>query len=109
MTVRSFLRMLDFYVYDHAMVRGLEERRDDWDVVHAVTPASPLAATQLHKLDLPLVLGHKTAATIPSNPRRTTRNHVSWLPPLHHLAKLYDGIIGSTKRGRCVKRDARDH
>lgn len=100
---QAFLRMLDFYVYDHAMVRGLEERRNDWDVVHAVTPASPLAATQLHKLDLPLVLGPWNGGlTVPSNLRKTTRNHVSWLPPLRHFAKLYDGIIGSTRNADVV-------
>jgi glycosyltransferase involved in cell wall biosynthesis len=47
----------DFFVYDAAALRQLRNRSKEWDIVHAVTPVSPVAATRLHQLGLPLIVG----------------------------------------------------
>ena len=51
---------LDFFVYDWIATRHcrrLLKAGQAWDVVHAVTPVSPMAATRLHALAIPLLLG----------------------------------------------------
>jgi glycosyltransferase involved in cell wall biosynthesis len=53
-TISSF----DFYLYDYQALRWARSNSGlPWDVVHAVTPVSPLAATRLGRLGLPLVVG----------------------------------------------------
>src|ERR1043166_4639089 len=54
------LSSLDFYVYDRQVVKAIRKRMqqgEHWDLIHAVTPVSSLAATGLHHLGIPLVLG----------------------------------------------------
>jgi glycosyltransferase involved in cell wall biosynthesis len=89
---------LDFYVYDHGMVRTLRDRSDEWDVVHAVTPVSPLAATRLHKLGLPLVLGPWNGGLAsPPSFERIMRDDSGWFYPARNLGKAIDAIVGSTR------------
>ncbi len=51
------LSSADFYVYDGVALRQLKKRRAEWDIAHAVTPVSPVAATRLHRLGIPLIVG----------------------------------------------------
>ena len=89
---------LDFYMYDRDMVKALHTRRHEWDVVHAVTPVSPLAATRLHKLGLPLVLGPWNGGLAsPKTFQRIMSDDSGWLYPVRNLGKLFDGVIGSTR------------
>jgi hypothetical protein len=45
------ISLLDFFVYEHAALRILKRRAgagERFDIVHAVTPVTSLAATRLH-------------------------------------------------------------
>lgn len=54
---RFLIASADFFVYDGAALRNLRRRPQNCTIVHAVTPVSPLAATRLHRLGLPLIVG----------------------------------------------------
>lgn len=92
---------LDFYVYDREALRiaGEEIRGGSaWDLVHAPTPVSPLAATRLHRLGLPVVLGPWNGNLgLPPGFRDILRKDSAWLYPVRHLGRLFDAILGGTR------------
>ncbi|HRD67995.1 MAG TPA: glycosyltransferase family 4 protein [Candidatus Competibacter sp.] len=96
----------DFYVYDAAALKELRRRRAagaDWDVIHAVTPVSPLAATRLHKLDRPLVLGPWNGGLgNPAHFPEIMRADAAWLYPLRKLGRLVDASAGSSRRAAAI-------
>src|SRR5271167_5016468 len=64
------LSLLDFFVYEQVALRLLKRRAaagERFDVVHAVTPVTSLAATRLHRLRAPVVLGPLNSGL--ANPR----------------------------------------
>lgn len=96
---------LDFHLYDWALLRTLRRNRKagaDWEVIHQPTPVSPLAATRLHRLGLPLVLGPwngglRTAEAFPDI-RQTERR--SW--PLPSFGKVWARWLGTPRKARLV-------
>ncbi len=96
----------DFYVYDAAALKELRRRRAagaDWDIVHAVTPVSPLAATRLHKLGRPLVLGPWNGGL--GNPAHfpdIMRADAAWVYPVRKLGGLVDALAGSSRHAAAI-------
>ncbi|MDS4020294.1 MAG: glycosyltransferase family 4 protein [Candidatus Competibacter sp.] len=96
----------DFYVYDAATLKELRRRRAagaDWDIVHAVTPVSPMAATRLHKLGRPVVLGPWNGGL--GNPAHfpdIMRADAAWVYPVRKLGRLVDALAGSSRRAAAI-------
>ena len=94
---------LDFYLYDWTALRRLRGRRADWDVVHQATPVSPLAATRLHRLGLPLLLGPWNGGLAsPAQYPEIMRAESGWLYPLRQLGGLLDWALGSSRKARWI-------
>ncbi|MDG4554667.1 MAG: glycosyltransferase family 4 protein [Candidatus Competibacter sp.] len=96
----------DFYMYDRATLKELRRRRAagaDWDIVHAVTPVSPMAATRLHKLGRPVVLGPWNGGL--GNPAHfpdIMRADAAWLYPVRKLGGLVDALAGSSRNAAAI-------
>lgn len=97
----------DFYVYDVAALKKLRSQQTatgcDWDIVHAVTPVSPMAATRLHRLGQPLVLGPWNGGL--GNPAHfpdIMRADAAWLYPLRKLGRLVDALAGSSRHAAAI-------
>jgi glycosyltransferase involved in cell wall biosynthesis len=93
----------DFFVYDAASLRELRKRAGDWDLVHAVTPVSPMAATRLHKLGIPLILGPwngglRSPKTFPD----IMSSDSAWIYRVRRLGRILDSVFGSTKNASLV-------
>ncbi len=97
---------LDFYVYDWVAVRQCRQWRNQgqtWDIVHAVTPVSPLAATRLYTLGAPLALGPWNGALpSPANFPEIMRAESKWLYPIRNLGRLIDWVLGSTRNAALI-------
>jgi glycosyltransferase involved in cell wall biosynthesis len=92
---------LDFYVYDRAARRSLAEKMvgNHWDIVHCVTPVSPLASTTLHRLGMPLVVGPLNGGlTNPPNFPEILKQEAAWLYPIRRLGRLVDWWNGASRR-----------
>ncbi len=98
---------LDYFAFDLAAYRQL--RRDlragrlDAAVVHRVTPVTTAAPSWLGRLKLPLVIGPLNCGL--GNPKgfsATVRAESTWLVHLRNLGRLYDGLLGSTRRARRI-------
>lgn len=100
------LTSLDFYVYDWVAVKRLQAYQRagaHWDIAHAVTPVSPIAATRLHVLKCPLVLGPwngglKTPTVFPE----VIGKDPIWLYPIRHLGYLVDWLMGTTHHANLI-------
>lgn len=93
----------DFFVYDAAVLRQLRNRGKEWDVVHAVTPVSPVAATRLHQLGPPLIVGPwngglRSPTTFPEIMSADS----GWLYKIRDAGRVADGWIECTKMAACV-------
>lgn len=93
---------LDFFIYDWQAVRETRRRLRRgarWDVVHAVTPVSPVAPTRFHRTGLPLVVGPLNGGLkTPAHFRELMGQDSSWIYPLRHFGKALDVFTGSTRR-----------
>jgi glycosyltransferase involved in cell wall biosynthesis len=103
---KFLIASLDFFVYDWFAVRQARQHLktgDEFDIVHAVTPVSPLAATRLYKLKLPLVLGPWNGGlTSPTTFPEIMKAESKWLYPIRHLANVFDALIGSTRNAALI-------
>ena len=103
---KFLIASLDFYVYDWIATRHckhLLEAGNVWDVVHAVTPVSPLAATRLYKLGIPLVLGPWNGGIAsPTTFPEIMKAESKWLYPLRNVGRLVDYFIGSTRNASLI-------
>lgn len=100
------LSSLDFFVYDYVAERKLRQRwgrGERWDVVHAVTPVSPVAATRLYRLGAPLVLGpwNGGLGVLPAF-KEIMRQDASWVYPLRYLGRLADAWTGTTRHAAMI-------
>lgn len=97
---------LDFYVYDRAARRALARKwksGERWDIVHCVTPVSPLAATTLHRLGPPLVIGPLNGGlTNPPNFPEIVKQEAGWLYPVRKLGRLVDWFNGASRRAAVI-------
>lgn len=100
------LSSLDFFVYDRAAAGQLRARMAQgqrWDLVHAVTPVSPVAATRLHRLGPPLVLGPWNGGLgVPPAFKEILRQDASWVYPLRRLGRLADAYCGATRHAALI-------
>jgi glycosyltransferase involved in cell wall biosynthesis len=97
---------LDFFAYDYQalkLMRSRVARGERWDVVHAVTPVTTLAATRLHRLGIPLVLGPlNSGLATPAEFHSLLKQDSAWLYPLRNLGRLADWIAGSTRNAAVI-------
>jgi len=97
---------VDFYVYDREalrIARAERERGVQWELVHAPTPVSPLAATRLYRLGLPVVLGPWNGNLgTPKGFRALLRADSPWLYPIRHLGRVADALIGGTRHASMI-------
>jgi len=97
------LSSADFYVYDRQLLRKLRREPERWSLVHAPTPVSPLAATVLHRLGRPVILGPwngglATPATFPE----LMRADAAWFYRLRVLGRVMNRIAGSTRHAALI-------
>jgi glycosyltransferase involved in cell wall biosynthesis len=103
---RFLIASLDFFVYDRMAVnkvRKLLTNGQSWDVVHEVTPVSPMAATRLYKLGIPLVLGPWNGAMAsPTTFPEIMKAESKWLYPLRNFGRIIDFFVGSTRNASLI-------
>jgi len=93
----------DFYVYDAKALGTLRKMRGQWDICHAVTPVSPLAATRLYRLGAPLITGPWNGGlTSPKAFPEVMRDDSGWVYRIRDLGKLADRWIGCTRNARLI-------
>ncbi|MDM8560367.1 glycosyltransferase family 4 protein [Candidatus Parabeggiatoa sp. HSG14] len=103
---RFFFSSFDFYLYDWVAVRQMKMRQKagaQWDIIHAVTPVSPIALTRLYVLNHPLILGPwngglKFTKAFPE----IMRQEHSWLHFIRRLGRLVGLIVRSTKNAAII-------
>ena len=97
---------LDFFVYDWIATRHCRQLLKEghlWDVVHAVTPVSPMAATGLHKLGVPLILGPWNGALAsPTTFPEIMQAESKWLYPVRNFGRVIDFLVGSTRKAAMI-------
>ncbi len=97
---------LDYYLYDWVALRTLRrlgKNGSKWNIVHQPTPVSPLAASRLHKLNLPLILGPWNGGLrSPSEYPEIMRAESAWVYPIRKLGRWLDWLIGSSKHARLL-------
>lgn len=97
---------LDFYVYDRVARRRLARQLRDgaaWRLTHQPTPVSPLAATTLHRLGLPLILGPWNGGLrSPDNFPEIMQAESGWLYRVRTLGHIVDWFQGSTRSARLI-------
>jgi glycosyltransferase involved in cell wall biosynthesis len=100
------LSSLDYFVWDRQAVRRLRELQKlgaTWSIVHAVTPVSPIAATCLHRLGLPVVLGPWNGGlSSPSAFREIMTQDAAWLYRLRGLGALAGRLSGTTRHAAVI-------
>lgn len=103
---RFLISSLDFFVYDQMALRTLRKllkQGKTWDWVHQPTPVSPLAATTLHRLGLPVVLGPWNGGLkSPNNFPEIMAAESGWLYPIRRLGRLADWLSGSSRHARLL-------
>jgi glycosyltransferase involved in cell wall biosynthesis len=90
---------LDFYVYDWQAFRELRRLSAlPWNLIHAVTPVSPIAATKLYRLGLPLIVGPWNGGLqSPKMFPEIMRQDAAWLYPLRSIGEWIDALTGCTR------------
>jgi glycosyltransferase involved in cell wall biosynthesis len=97
------LSSADFYVFDVEALRQLRKRKTKWDLTHAVTPVSPVAATRLHKLGIPLILGPWNGGLAsPGTFPELMKQDSAWIYKLRNIGKLFDRFLGSTRKASLI-------
>jgi glycosyltransferase involved in cell wall biosynthesis len=103
---RFLIASLDFFVYDWIAVhqaKKLLKQGQAWDIVHQVTPVSPMAATRLHKLGIPLVLGPWNGALAsPKTFPEIMKAESKWLYPVRNFGRVIDLVVGSTRNAAMI-------
>ena len=103
---KFLIASLDFFVYDWIATRHcrrLLKAGQVWDVVHAVTPVSPMAATGLHKLGVPLILGPWNGALAsPTTFPEIMQAESKWLYPVRNFGRVIDFLAGSTRKAAMI-------
>ena len=103
---KFLIASLDFFVYDYLATRHckrLQKSGQPWDIVHAVTPVSPLAATRLHTLAIPLLLGPWNGALAsPTTFPEIMQAESKWLYPVRNFGRVIDFFAGSTRKAAMI-------
>jgi glycosyltransferase involved in cell wall biosynthesis len=97
---------LDYFVFDRSVVRTASQAMqngEDWDVVHAVTPVSPLAATGLHRLGRPVILGPWNGHLgKPAGFDEILKRDAAWLYPLRAAGRVVDAVVGCSRNAAAI-------
>ncbi len=100
------LSSLDYFLFDHLALRRartLMREGQGWDVVHQVTPVSPWAASGLHRLGPPTIVGPWNGGlATPGGFPELGRADSAWLYPLRKLGRLGHWLRGSLRGARRV-------
>lgn len=99
------LSSLDYYLFDWAAIRALRRHAKTVEagVVHVVTPVSTAAATRMHRLGLPVVLGPlNSGLESPKGFPELMRQDSAWLYPIRNVGRLFDWLIGSTRHAAAI-------
>ncbi len=90
---------LDFYLYDWQTFRELRRLPvRPWNLIHAVTPVSPVAATRLYRLGSPLIVGPWNGGLAsPKTFPEIMRQDAGWLYPLRSIGAWMDALTGCTR------------
>ena len=103
---RFLISSLDFFVYDWLALRQtrqLQKQGQGWDIVHAVTPVSPLAATHLYKLGIPLILGPWNGGlSSPTTFPEIMKAESKWLYPVRNIGVLINRLIGTFRHAALI-------
>jgi glycosyltransferase involved in cell wall biosynthesis len=93
---------LDYFVFDWSAFRQLRIRMRAgavWDLLHRVTPVTLAAPTWLGRLGLPTILGPlNSGLKDPPGFARIMRQESTWLVRIREFGRLFDGVIGSSRR-----------
>lgn len=96
----------DFFPFDALVVREAKRRMragQSWDLVHQVTPVSPVAPTRLHRLGLPTVLGPLNGGLeSPVQFPELMRREGQWIYPVRVVARALDAVLGSTRNATAI-------
>ena len=94
---------LDYFAFDIAAYRWLRVelrgRNERPCLIHRVTPVTTVAPTLLGRLGLPLVIGPLNSGL--KDPRgfgKIMQQESTWLIRVRGLTRLFDGLLGSTRR-----------
>ena len=105
-TATFLLASLDFFVYDWFLVQQLKQRQRAgarWDIIHVVTPVSPVAATRLHTLRCPIILGPRNGGLKnPTDFPEIMKEDSSWVYPLRNFGYLVDCLVGSSRNATVI-------
>ena len=100
------LSSLDFFVYDWFAVQQLKKRQRagaNWDIVHVVTPVSPVTVTRLHTLQRPIILGPRNGGLKnPPDFPEIMKEDSSWIYPLRNLGYFIDFLMGSSRNAAII-------
>jgi glycosyltransferase involved in cell wall biosynthesis len=93
---------VDYFVYDRDCRRWARRQMRagrQWDAVHAPTPVSTVAPTVLPTMGLTTVLGPLNSGLgSPPGFAEVMRQESGWLYKVRSIGRIYDALIGSTKR-----------
>lgn len=93
---------LDYFVFDRAAYQLLRQRIGQgarWEVLHRVTPVTLAAPTWLGRLGIPTVIGPlNSGLTDPPGFSAILRQESTWLVKVREFGRLFDGVIGSSRR-----------
>ena len=103
----NLISSVDFFFYDGMalkLLRGLcQTSGKKWDLVHAVTPVSPVAATRLHRLGIPLIVGPWNGGL--QSPRtfpEIMRDDSGWIYRIRNFGRLLDLFFGCTRNAALI-------
>lgn len=92
---------LDYFAFDRASFRQIKGRMrqgERWDLIHSVTPVSPVAAGSLHRLGLPFVWGPLNGGLgTPKGFDAILKADSPWLYPIRNFGRLADLFWGTTR------------
>lgn len=93
---------LDYFVFDWSAFRQLRQQLRTgrrWELLHRVTPVTLAAPTWLGRLGLPTVIGPLNSGL--KDPRgfgKIMRQESTWLVRLRGFGRIFDHMIGSSRR-----------
>ena len=96
------LSSLDYFVFDwsaYRQLRALLNGGRHWELLHRVTPVTLAAPTWLGRLGLPTVIGPlNSGLKDPQGFGKIMRRESTWLVRLRAFGRVFDHLIGSTRR-----------
>ncbi len=97
------LASADFYVFDAMALKRLRRRRAEWDLTHAVTPVSPVAATRLYRLGIPLIVGPWNGGLAsPTTFPEIMKQESGWIYNVRYIGKFLDFALGCTRKAALI-------